>query len=126
MKAFFSLILVTILCVCCQPLASSAEDQPANTAFQKARLWNNGLPADGCDYRISLQVDTSWVDYAPDTESRALIEKFALANLDFTADYHGYKEVQIKAVTNKSLRSITCGWGGSKQLPGVSVSEIRK
>jgi hypothetical protein len=128
MKAFAIALFLAATCVGCQFADLSSKEQASETAenLKKARLWNNGLPADGCDYRISLRnTDSTWTDYAPDGKSRALIEKFAIANLDFTKDYHGYKEVQIKGETNKALYSIPCGWGSSKQLPGISISAIQ-
>lgn len=126
MKAFWFVLLLSTLCVCCDPARVSSEDQPSAGTFQKARLWNNALPADGCDYRISLLIDTTWTEYGPDAPSRELIEKFATENLDFTSAYNGYKEVQIKGAINKSLVTVSCGWGATRQLPGISVSEIRK
>ncbi len=113
-------------CMCCQTAGFSSEDQPDGEITQKVRLYNNGLPADGCDYRIAVHVDTAWVEFAPDAESRTSIEKFATENLDFTQDYHGYKEVQVTGKLLKSEQTLHCGWGATRKLPGITISKIQK
>jgi|GEM_PF-2915748 len=126
MQSFFVTLFLLAICVCCQPADLSTKDKPVAQTFQKARLWNNGLPADGCDYRISLYTSGAWVDYAPDAASRELIEKFALTNLTFTNDYHGYEEIRVKASPTGKQASVTCGWGAKRNLAEITVSDIRK
>lgn len=128
MRQTLTIFAFVYLSFSCQPAQRSSEEQPLlpEDTFQPARLFNNGLPADGCDYRIALQVDTTWIEYAPDEKSRVLVEEFATKNLDFTSNYHGYKEIQVKGHPTKKKRSLSCGWGATQQMPEITLSELKE
>lgn len=87
--------------------APRTTEQRADTATAIATM-ENGLPADGCSYPVTID----GVQYAPDARSEAVARELVPGGGSIT--------VRIRYRLTGQVGEVQCGFGTSVQLPEIS------